>query len=149
MFDLTDVDEMQKKLYPEYQVVVLSASHGNAVISRSPPTKTIGMQEVVVYHCMDHFDLITNLEGFLMSGQYCEHCEKAYSHKERHHCSGTCPYCFRSNDMCITSTMQSCAVTTAVGNSEIRIVLRFTKNPVGLVYHSAKSCLFAKTVNNL
>ena len=108
MFDLTDVDEMQKKLYPEYQVVVLSASHDNAVISRSPPTKTIGMQEVVVYHCMDHFDLITNLEGFLMSGQYCEHCEKAYSHKERHHCSGTCPYCFRSNDKCVTSTMQSC-----------------------------------------
>ena len=73
IFDLSDIDEFQSKLYPEFQVVVLSACHGNAVISRSPSNKLDGMREIVVYHNADHYDLVTSLEGFLMSGNYCEH----------------------------------------------------------------------------
>ena len=81
MFDLSCVDDLQKTLYAGFQIVVLSAGHGNAVISRSPPAKTDGMREIVVYHNTDHYDLITSLDGFLMSGKYCEHCEKSYSNK--------------------------------------------------------------------
>ena len=40
--------------------------------------------QIVVHHDKQHFDLVTNLESFLMTGYYCEHCEKAYSNKEQH-----------------------------------------------------------------
>ena len=73
MFDLSSVDDLQKTLYAGFQIVVLSAGRGNAVISRSPPGKTDGMREIVVYHNTDHYDLITSIDGFLMSGKYCEH----------------------------------------------------------------------------
>ena len=95
MYDLSAIDEVQKKLHAEFQIVVLAASHCNfPVISRSPRTKTSDVQEIVVYHNTEHYDLITSIEGFLMSGNYSEHCEKSYSNKERHYCKGTCPYCF-------------------------------------------------------
>ena len=58
MFGLEEIDNIQQVMYPEFQIIVLSAGHGNAVISRSPPTKTPGMQEIVVYHDKEHFDLI-------------------------------------------------------------------------------------------
>ena len=100
MFDLLDIDVLQKRIYTEFQIVVLSALHGNTVISRTPPKKAPGMQEIVVYYSKDHYDLITNLDGYLMKGKYCDVCEKAYKDKNKHRCSGTCPYCFRSNDKC-------------------------------------------------
>ena len=67
MFGLEEIDHIQRVMYRECQIVVLSAGQGNAVISRSPQVKTPGMQEIVVYHDKEHFDLITNLEGFLMT----------------------------------------------------------------------------------
>ena len=81
MFALEEIDCIQQAMYPEYQIVVPSVHHGNAVISRSPPAKTPRVQEIVVYYGKEHFDLITNLEGFLMIGYYCEQCEKAYSNE--------------------------------------------------------------------
>ena len=75
MFGLKEIDDIQQVMYPEYQVVVASAGYDNAVISRSPPIKTPGMPEIVVHYDKEHFDLITNLEGFLMTGYYCQHCE--------------------------------------------------------------------------
>ena len=44
-----------------------------------------------------------------MSGYYCEHCEKPFSHKERHHCEGTCSYCYRSNDKYLLGQQKHCS----------------------------------------
>ena len=49
MFGLEGIDHIRQPMYPEVQIVVLSPSHGNAVVSRSPPTKSPGMKEIAVY----------------------------------------------------------------------------------------------------
>ena len=39
VFGLEEIDRIQHVMYPEYQIVVLSAGHCNAVISHSPPSE--------------------------------------------------------------------------------------------------------------
>ena len=126
MFGLQEIDHIQQVMYPQYQIVVLSAGHGNAVVSRSP-RKSPGMQEIVAYHDKEHFDLITNLEGFLMTGYHCEHCEKAYSNKEQHRCDGTCSRCYRSNDEWQVGVSKQC---TDCGRSfRNSVCFQLHKNP--------------------
>ena len=43
-YDLSDIDAIQRTLYPKFQIVVLSACHANTVISRSPSVKRPGME---------------------------------------------------------------------------------------------------------
>ena len=146
-YDLSDIDTIQARLYPEFQIVVFSADHGNSVISRSPSTKIPGMKEIVVYYSKGHFDLITNFDGFLMKGYHCEHCEKSCSNREQHRCEGVCPLCYWSNTECAAGTKLPCADCGRTFRNADCHRMHKTTNKSG--WKICDSCSCAKTVSYL
>ena len=71
LFDLCGIELLQNNIYLDSQISILSTLHGNIVISRTPTTKLPGMQEIVLYYSKDHYDLITNIDGYIMKGKNC------------------------------------------------------------------------------
>lgn len=56
-----------------------------------------------------HYDLITSPKGFHGTNFYCEDCDKAYDHVERHRCTVKCNTCFRDVcTPCITRVCEDC-----------------------------------------
>ena len=92
-FRLGDIDRLQRMIYSQFQIVVVSQAHANSVIYRSPTTKLSGMKEIIIYYQGDHFDLITTMTGFLMRQYYCNACEKAYRQSDSHNCDRVCNSC--------------------------------------------------------
>ena len=108
MFDLDDVEKFQRGYFRNYQIIVISADHANSVIQRFPEKKKAGMKEIRLLLDNQHFDLVTNTRGFLMSRNFCATCEKPFSNKDQHLCEGTCPSCYRSNDQCQVVAVRRC-----------------------------------------
>ena len=66
------------------------------------------MKEICLLLDNQHFDLVTNTRGFLMSRNFCATCEKPFSNKDQHLCEGTFPSCYRSNDQCQVVAVHKC-----------------------------------------
>ena len=103
-----------------------------------PPTKSRGIKD-------QQFDLITYLEGFLMTGYYCENCEKAYSNA-----IGVRILVVAFTDL--TRNVQQALrnhVVTVAGHSEMTTASEFIRTRIRTAGLCAKSCSCAKNVMNL
>ncbi|XP_055339180.1 uncharacterized protein LOC129588818 [Paramacrobiotus metropolitanus] len=106
--DLDDLAAIQEECFPDYQIKVISADHGNVVIARIPEKKEPQMQEIYVLLEDNHFDLVPTVNGIFNSSYYCGDCDLPYSNKERHLCGAKCRYCYRPTGDCVPGTRIQC-----------------------------------------
>ena len=90
--DLCGLPEVAKfqDVIDEYQIVVLSAEHFNAIVFEGLKRD----KQIYLYHHDNHFDIITSVSAFLGRGYWCLECKKGYNMKEKHRCSRVCKCCF-------------------------------------------------------
>ena len=106
-YTLSDIDHIQRVLYPDYQIKVFSEGDCG-IIARCPEHKSKGMKEIYVLLGENHYDLITTMSGYLGCSYYCEVCEKGYDHKENHYCTSVCPECHCANEECLPDCGRFC-----------------------------------------
>ena len=94
---LPEVDKFQKVI-DNYQIIVLSAKHFNAIVYKGPMRE----KQIYLYHSENHFDIITSVCSFLGRSYWCLECMKAYNAKEKHRCSKVCNCCFTEGCLGIT-----------------------------------------------
>ena len=76
-----------------YQIVVVSGTHNNAIIYPPQPPGTDEKPSLSLYYHKNHFDVITKLPGFLNRSYFCHRCHKAYDHTSDHVCTAMCDMC--------------------------------------------------------
>ena len=74
----------------DYQIVVLSADHFNAIIFEGPKRE----KQIYLYLHNSHYDIITSVSSFLGRSYWCLDCKKGYDKKEEHRCDKVCKCCF-------------------------------------------------------
>ena len=74
----------------DFQIVVLSAEHFNAVIYEGPKRE----KQIYLYLYENHFEIITSVSAFLGKGYWCLECKKGFNNKEDHRCNKICKCCF-------------------------------------------------------
>lgn len=74
----------------DYQIVVLSAEHFNAVIYEGQKRE----KQIYLYLYENHFEIITSVSAFLGKGYWCLECKKGFNNKQDHRCSKVCKCCF-------------------------------------------------------
>ncbi|EDO39264.1 predicted protein [Nematostella vectensis] len=82
--------EMFQRVIDQYQLVVLSAEHFNAIVYEGPKRD----EKIFLFYHNNHFDIITALSTFLERSYYCFECKIGYNSADAHHCEGTCKCCF-------------------------------------------------------
>ena len=50
---------------------------------------------IILYKNGNHFDLITNIAGFLGCRYYCSDCRVSYANRDMHKCKNKCPLCLK------------------------------------------------------
>ena len=94
---LPEVDKFQKVI-GNYQIIVLSAKHFNAIVYKGLRR----VKQIYLYHYENHFDIITSISSFLGKNYWCLECMKGYDVKEKHRCSKVCKCCFTEGCLGIT-----------------------------------------------
>ena len=94
---IPEVDKFQKVI-DNYQIIVLSAKHFNAIVYKGPRRE----KQIYLYHYVNHFDIITSVSSFLGRSYWCLECMKGYNEKEKHRCSKVCKCCFTEGCVGIT-----------------------------------------------
>ena len=90
---LDEVELFQQHLV-NYQIIVVSGDHNNAIIyPPQPRTNPDPEKHIYLYYQSNHFDVITSLPGFLNRSHFCYRCHKPYDHTTDHMCPGTCRSC--------------------------------------------------------
>ena len=82
---LQEISQFQKVL-PEYQIVVVSGNHGNAIIFKGEEREK---QLILLLH-NQHFDVITSFAGYFGRNYFCVKCMKAFKTDDfnHHRCQG-------------------------------------------------------------
>ena len=62
----------------DYQIVVLSAEHFNAIIYKGPKRE----KQIYLYLHENHFDIITSVSAFLGKGYWCLECKEGFNNKK-------------------------------------------------------------------
>ena len=78
----------------DYQLVVVSAEHGHAIVHKGPPCE----KQIFLLMHDGHFDVITSMPGFFDKNYFCLECEKGYSTEDyiHHPCNSTkCNACYQ------------------------------------------------------
>ena len=91
---LNEVNLFQQYL-TNYQIVVVSGNHNNAIIYPREPPGTDEKPTLALYYHNNHFDTITSLPGFLNRSYFCHKCHKSYSNTADHVCPTMCGSCRR------------------------------------------------------
>ena len=94
---LPEVAKFQAEL-DDYQIIVLSAKHFNAIVYEGPRRE----KQIYLYHHNNHFDVITSVSSFLGKSYWCLECKRGYNSKEKHRCSKVCKCCFTEGCLGIT-----------------------------------------------
>ena len=77
-----------------YQIIVVSGEHNNAIIYPPKPPGTDEKPSIsLLYYHNKHFDVITTIPGFLNKTYFCHSCHKAYSKTTDHVCPAMCGSC--------------------------------------------------------
>ena len=91
---LNEVNLFQQYL-TNYQIVVVSGNHNNAIIYPREPPGTDEKPTLALYYHNNHFDTITSLPGFLYRSYFCHKCHMTYSNTADHVCPTMCGSCRR------------------------------------------------------
>ena len=86
---LPEVAKFQQVI-EDYQIVILSAEHFNAIIYEGPKRE----KQIYLYFHQSHYDIITSVSAFLGRNYWCLECKKGYDKKEEHPCNRVCKCCF-------------------------------------------------------
>ena len=90
---LDEVELFQQYLV-NYQIIVVSGDHNNAIIyTGQPPAIPNPEKSIYLYYHANHFDVITSLPGFLNRNYFCHTCYKPYDHTTDHLCKDQCHSC--------------------------------------------------------
>ena len=76
-----------------YQIIVVSGDHNNAIIYPPKPPGTDEKSSISLYYHNKHFDVITTLSGFLNRSYFCHSCHKSYSNTADQVCPDMCGSC--------------------------------------------------------
>ncbi|XP_078699560.1 uncharacterized protein LOC144926542 [Branchiostoma floridae x Branchiostoma belcheri] len=83
----------------DYQITVVSRNQFNQIIFQGPDVQDEN-KNLVLYHMKDeddpskaHYDVITNMKGFMGRGYYCPKCHKGYNNRKDHKCENICNVC--------------------------------------------------------
>ncbi|CAH3127305.1 unnamed protein product [Porites lobata] len=92
---LPEIREFEKVL-PDYQLIVVSADHGNAIVHCGPTA----LHPLILLAHQGHYDVITKLNAYFGVAYFCLRCRKGYNTKDfRHHrCPGFKCYCCQQTD---------------------------------------------------
>jgi len=80
----------------DYQIVVVSAEHGNAIVYKGPERE----KKLILLSHDGHYEVITTLSGFFGKVYFCVKCEKGFSNDDlaHHRCPGLkCWACHQAN----------------------------------------------------
>ena len=87
------IDEINlfQAVLPDYQLVVVSGDHFDAIIYKEPETE----KPIYLYYHSGHYDVLTSMPAFLGRAFFCLKCEKGYNTEDwRHHsCTTKCSSC--------------------------------------------------------
>ena len=85
-----------EKVLSDYQVIVVSADHGNAIVHCGPTA----LQQLILLAHQGHYDVITKLNAYFGVNYFCLRCHKGFKTKDfRHHrCPGFKCYCCQQTD---------------------------------------------------
>jgi len=96
----------------QVRICVASNTIGNEFIYRGN-SEYIDSGTIYLYHTLNrennigHFDIITNVKGFLQKKYFCSTCIVAFNKPHAHKCGTYCGSCYRN--MCVpTDTLMSC-----------------------------------------
>ena len=101
---ITDVQKFEE--YLKVRICVVSSTIGNKFIYRGNKDY-ICNGTLYLYHAqkegetIGHFDVITNIRGFLANNYFCEACLKGFNKVYEHRCDKYCSACFRQ--YCLSS----------------------------------------------
>ena len=92
---LPEIREFEKVL-PDYQVIVVSADHGNAIVHCGPTA----LHQLILLAHQGHYDVITKLNADFGLVYFCLQCRKRYNTKDfkHHRCPGFKCYCCQQSD---------------------------------------------------
>ena len=92
---LPEIREFEKVL-PDYQIIVVSADHGNAIVHCGPTA----LHQLILLAHQGHYDVITKLNAYFGVNYFCLRCRKGYKTRDfRHHrCPGFKCYCCQQTD---------------------------------------------------
>ncbi|CAH3187380.1 unnamed protein product, partial [Porites lobata] len=92
---LPELREFEKVL-PEYQLIVVSADHGNAIVHCGPTA----LHQLILLAHQGHYDVITKLNAYFGVAYFCLRCRKGYNTKDyqHHRCPGFKCYCCQQTD---------------------------------------------------
>ena len=79
----------------DIRICVVSALAGNRFIYKGKEQNAEN-GTVYLYHSDNHFDVITNVKGFLGVRYFCEHCLKGFRQAGSHSCARYCSLCNRA-----------------------------------------------------
>ena len=87
------IEEMKlfQAALPDYQLVVVSGEHFNAIIYKGPETE----KPIYLYYYSGHYGVITSMPAFLGRSYFCLKCEKGYNAEDwfHHSCENKCKCC--------------------------------------------------------
>ena len=89
---INEVELFQQHL-TNYQIIVVSGDHNNAIIYPPEPPGTDEKPSISLYYHNNHFDVITTLPGFLNKSYFCHRCHKPYDSTADHLCPAMCRSC--------------------------------------------------------
>ena len=72
-----------------YQIIVVSAEHGNAIIFQGPSRE----KKLILFMSNNHYDVITSMPAFVNKSYFCWICQRGYNVERDHHCPST--FCHR------------------------------------------------------
>ena len=92
---LPEIRDFEKVLL-DYQVIVVSADHGNAIVHCGPTA----LHQLILLAHQGHYDVITKLNAYFGVNYFCLRCRKGFKTKDfRHHrCPGFKCYCCQQTD---------------------------------------------------
>ena len=92
---LPEIREFEKVL-PDYQLIVVSADHGNAIVHCGPTA----LHQLILLAHQGHYDVITKLNAYFGVNYFCLRCRKGYKTKDfqHHRCPGFKCYCCQQTD---------------------------------------------------
>ena len=83
-FQLALAPDYQVKVCDMYKVLWYQGPHAN------DPSKVLHL----LFLGHGHFDVLTSMKAVFNQSYWCEECNKAYSHRDRHQCPVSCSGCY-------------------------------------------------------
>jgi hypothetical protein len=97
-FDVPVNQEALEKLQSvltDYQLIVIDGAYRSNIIYKG---KEENKNKIYIEYLNEHFNVITNIRGYMGKKFFCQKCHVAYRHFQDHKCSDQCDKCYSNCD---------------------------------------------------